>query len=225
MSSETDVHTEHAAPAPPVPTGNPLLLGLATFLPGAITLGLWLVDFLPLTLPGGMIAAVTFSNGLFLLIATVWAARIGASTVAGVLGTFAALWLSFGFLLLGVLNGWLGVTSVEGLQGAALEEATAQAAEDVQDIQAAYVLAFLIVIVLLTLGTLRLPAAFTVGLLLVDAALALILAYVQTATATYATWGGVCVFAFCAVFAYIWVDAVGQDLGGKPMPMGPAIIR
>jgi len=95
----------------------------------------------------------------------------------------------------------------------------------VQDIQAAYVLSFLIVFKLLTLATLRLPLAFTVGFVLVVATLALILAYVETASATYATIGGVCTFAFYAVFAQIWVDGVGQDLGGKPMPMGSAIIR
>ena len=35
-----------------------------------------------------MIPAVTFSAGLFLLVACVWAARVGQSAVAGIFGTF-----------------------------------------------------------------------------------------------------------------------------------------
>lgn len=58
MSVESDVQSggAHAAAetAAPAPVGNPLLLGLATFLPGGITLGLWFVGYLDTaTLPGG----------------------------------------------------------------------------------------------------------------------------------------------------------------------------
>lgn len=37
--------------------------------------------------------------------------------------------------------------------------------------------------------------------------------------------GLVTTFAFCAVFAYILVDGFGQDLGGRPMRMGNAVLR
>ena len=49
MSVESDAQTRapvaDAAAAPPA--GNPAPLGLATFLPGALSLGLWLVGYLP----------------------------------------------------------------------------------------------------------------------------------------------------------------------------------
>ncbi len=58
MSVESDVQSGGRMPLrkqlPPAPVGNPLLLGLATFLPGGITLGLWFVGYLDTaTLPGG----------------------------------------------------------------------------------------------------------------------------------------------------------------------------
>ena len=40
------------------PQGNPAPLGLATFLPGALTLGLWLVGYLPAADLGAIAPAV-----------------------------------------------------------------------------------------------------------------------------------------------------------------------
>ncbi|MHA6792808.1 acetate uptake transporter family protein [Pseudonocardia bannensis] len=217
MSVESDVQPG-AAPvetAPAVPAGNPALLGLPTFLPGGITLGLWLVGYLDTaTLPGGMTAAVTFSAGLFLLVACIWAARIGQSAVAGIFGTFSAFWLSFGFLLMGLLNGWFGLSTDPTL-----------AATQVQNVQAAYLLSWLIVFVALTLATLRLPLAFTAGFVFVSVTFALVLSFVLTGTALFATLAGISTFVFCAIYAYIFFDAMSQELGGKALPMGNPITR
>lgn len=218
MSVESDVQAgAHAAPtAATAPTGNPVILGLATFLPGGITLGLWLIGYLDTaSLPGGMIAAVTFSSGLFQLVACVWAGRIGASTVAGLLGTFSGFWLSLGFLLLALNNGLI----VNAADGSAIT--TTQTG----NILATYILTWLIVFVLLTLATLRLPLMFTAGLVFVSITFALVLAFLLTGTALFAVLAGIAAFLFCAVFAYILLDAIGQDLGGRAMPMGSPITR
>ncbi|MGQ0838052.1 GPR1/FUN34/YaaH family transporter [Actinokineospora sp.] len=210
MSVDHDAASAPAAPAP-----NPGILGLATFLPGGITLGLWLVGYLDTAaLGGGMIPAVTFSSGLFLLIACVWASRVGASAVAGIFGTFSAFWLSFGFLLMGLINGWFGISTD-----------AAVSAGQVQNVQATYVLSFLIVFVLVTLATLRLPLAFTLGFVFVDITFAMVLVFVLTGNTTYAVIGGIADFAFCAVFAYILLDAITQDLGGKAKPLGNPITK
>ncbi len=204
---------EPAAPA--TPAGNPAILGLATFLPSGITLGLWLVGYLDTAkLPGGMIAAVLFSAGLFQLVACIWAARIGASTVAGLFGTFSAFWLSFGFLLLGLVNGFLGVST----------DPTATAAQ-VQNVQATYVLSWLSVFAVLLVGTLRLPLVFTVGLAFVVATFAFVLTFVLTGASIFAVLGGVTTFAFCVVFGFVLLDAFGQDLGAKAMPMGKPVMH
>ncbi len=220
MSVESDVQSgAHAAAAPaPAPAAaaasNPALMGLMTFLPAGITLGLWFVGYLELgALPGGMIPIVTFSAGLFLMIATISALRGGASTVAAIFGVFSAFWISFGVLLFSLNNGLI----INASTGEALS------VEQIGNIQGTYLLSFLIVFVILTLGTLRLPLAFTVGFVLVCITFACAFLAVTTGNAFLFTIAGIATFLFCAVFAYILLDGLGQDLGGKAMPMGSAI--
>jgi succinate-acetate transporter protein len=222
MTAETDAHAlSHVADptavpiaepvAEPVaaPAGNPALLGLITFLPSGITLGLWFVGYLDTaTLPGGMIPALALSAGLFMLIATVWAGRVGASTVAAIFGVFAAFWLSFAALVAGLTSGWWGITPA-----------------GVKSVQSTYLLSFLLVFVLLTLATLRLPLAFTAGFVLVDLTFLLAFLAVANTQASLFNWAGVTTFAFCAVFAYVLFDGFGQDLGGRAMPLGNAVLR
>jgi succinate-acetate transporter protein len=209
MSVESDVTSgahAAAAPAPAAPAGNPALLGLATFLPGALSLGLWLVGYLPAADVGAIIPALIFSNGLFLMVACIWASRLGGSAVAGIFGTFSAFWISLGVLLAAVTNGWFGLTA----ESAPLPT---------------FLLSLLIVFVALTLATLRLPLAFSAGFIFVCIAVALVLANVLTGTAIFMTLAGISVFVFCAIFAYIWIDGMGQELGGKAMSMGNPIQR
>jgi len=217
MTVETDVpvpsqRADGAAPAPaapPLPAGNPALLALITFLPAGLTLGLWFIGYLDTArLPGGMIATLALSAGLFMLVATVWAARIGASTVAAIFGVFSAFWLSFALLITALTSTWWAIT-----------------AGGVQRVQATYLLSFLCVFTLLTLATLRLPLAFTVGFALVDVTFLLAFLAVVNGNSNYFTWAGVTTFAFCGVFAYVLFDGFGQDLGGKAMPLGKPVIR
>jgi uncharacterized protein len=152
MSVESDVQSgAHAAeaPAPAAPVGNPVPLALATFLPGALSLGLWLVGYMQAGDLGFIAPAVLFSTGLFLMICTIWAARLEANAVAAVLGTFAAFWLSLGVFIAAQTNGWLGFVG----------PAQATAASPASNPLPTFLVAWLIVFVLLTLGTLRLPLA------------------------------------------------------------------
>jgi succinate-acetate transporter protein len=211
MSVESDVRGAHAATEQA--TANPALLGLPTFLPGGITLGLWLVGYLDTaTLPGGMVAASVFASGVFLLVACVWAARVGQSAVAAIFGTFSAFWLSFGFLLMGLVNGWFGVSTDPAV-----------AVAQVQNVQATYVLSWLIVFLTMTVATLRLPLAYTAGFVFVCATFALVLGFVQSGNPLFATLGGTTTFVFCAIYAYIFLGAMGQELGGRALPMGHPI--
>lgn len=208
MSVES-AEAEVAAAAPAVPAGNPALLGLMTFLPAGITLGLWFVGYLNTAkFGGGMIPIVSLSAGLFLLVAAVWAARLAQNTVAAIFGVFSAFWLSFGFLLIGLTSGWWAVDG----------DASGQ-------VRATYLLSFLLVFVLLTLSTLRLPLVFTVGFVLVDITFALAFIGVSTSNAGLFPIAGITTFLFCLVFAYILYDGINQDLGGRALPMGNAMVR
>jgi uncharacterized protein len=193
--------------------GNPALLGLPALLPGSLTLGLWLVGYLDTeTLPGGLVPAIITSSGLFLLVACIWAARVGQGAAAAIFGTFSAFWLSFGFLLLGVINGWFGV-SAEPAVGA----------EQIREIESTFVLCWLIVFATLTVATLRLPLAFTAAFAVVCTTLALVLGFVVNGNPLFATLGGITTFVFSAIYAYIFVDAMTQELGGDARPMGAPI--
>ncbi len=224
MSVESDVQSGASAPdqapglsepAVAAPVGNPALLGLATFLPGAICLGLWLVGYLGASLLSGIVPAVLFSSGLFLAISAVWATRVGNSLVAAIFGTFSAFWLSLGVLVLFETIGWVTTST----PNAALSTA------DGGNILATFLIAWLIVFIALTLATLRLPIAFTAGFLFVDITVALVLVYDVTGTQLYATLAGIAVFIFCAIFAYIWFDGMGQELGAKPMSLGNPMMK
>lgn len=214
-SSEAPPATAAAPDAPPVAVGNPMLVALPTFLVGSITLGAWLVGYLPRALPGGLIAAVFFASGIGVLLGAVWAARIGQSAVAGVFATFGTFWLSLGFLVFGLVNGMFGVETTDA----------AAAASQVQAIQATFLLSWLIVLIVMTLATTRLPLAFTVLFALVDVALALVLSGVLAASTTLLTWGGIAVFAFCAVGAYLFYGAMNQELGGTPASLGGPLTK
>lgn len=215
MSTEADIESQAPAQAAPAPAPNPLLLGLMVFIPAGITLGLWLVGYLDtVALGGGMIPVVSLCAGVFMLVATAWAARAAANTVAAVFGVFSGFWLSFGFLLIGLTSGWWGI---------AVEGDTAKTMANVASVQGTYLLSFTIIFIIVTLATLRLPLVFTVGFVVVDVTFILVFIAVTGGAAGLFPIAGITTFIFTAIFAYILIDGIGQDLGGRAMPLGNPI--
>lgn len=210
---QRDLTPEPTAAPAPAPAGNPSLIALPTFLVGGLSLGLWLFGYLPRDLPGGLIAAVFFVNGIGVWVGALWAARLGQSAVAGIFAIFGAFWMSFGVLVFGLVNGLFGVSS----------DATT-AAGQVQSIQATFLIAWLVVFVVLTLATVRLPLAFTALFTFVVLTVVLVLAGVLAASTTLLTWAGVAVFVFCAIGVYLFYDAMTQELGGPPRPLGKPLV-
>jgi uncharacterized protein len=78
---------------------------------------------------------------------------------------------------------------------------------------------------MLTLGTLRLPSAFTLLFVLVD--FALILVYLGTVNASTGLTkaGGYFVFAFAAVGVYLFFNASSLATGGQGIPLGRPVKR
>jgi succinate-acetate transporter protein len=203
---------EAAAAAPPPtaapPPGDPAMVGLPSFLVGSTALGLVLVGFTPDTAVGASIPIVMTATGVGLLIATVWAARLQQSAVAGVFGVFAGFWFSYAALVLGLTHNWFAI----------LPEAVARTQE-------LFLIAWLVVIGLLTVATLRLPAAFTGLFVLVEVALALVLVGTISAEVTWTRIAGYAVFAFAAVGAYLYVSGMMAATGGRPLPTGRPLMR
>jgi succinate-acetate transporter protein len=90
--------------------GDPVPLGLLVFALGSTVLGISLLGYVPLAVQGNTIMPIVFAGtGLGLLITTTWAARIGETFVATVLGAFAAFWISYAALVIGLAHNWYAI--------------------------------------------------------------------------------------------------------------------
>lgn len=198
------------APAVPAPlTGNPALLGLPSFIVGSLALGMVLVGVVPTVAVGASLPIILAATSVGLILATIWAAAVGQSAVASVFGIFAGFWLSYAVLVLGLVHNWFGLGVVVN-------------AVSTQEL---YLVAWLVIIVLLTLATLRLPLAFTVLFGLIDVALLLVLLGTTQASSGLLKAGGYLVFAFAAVGVYLFYDATTQATGGPALPLGKPILH
>ena len=112
-------------------------------------------------------------------------------------------------LVLGLVHNWFGIGTV--INAVAVQEL--------------FLVSWLVLIVLLTLATVRLPLAFTVLFLLVDVALLLVLLGTTQASTSLTKAGGYAVFAFTAVGVYLFYDAIVQATGGKPLPLGKPLLH
>jgi uncharacterized protein len=200
--------TETAAAVGGPLAGDPMSLGLPTFIVGSVALGLTLVGMVPTTAAGAPLAIILAATSVGLFAATIWSAAVGQSAVAAVFGTFAGFWLSYAVLVLGLTHNWFAVP------------ATA-----VTRTQELFLTAWLIIIVMLTLATLRLPVAYTALLGLVDVALLLVLLGTSQGSAGLTKAGGVVVLAFAALGAYLFVGTASQATGGGPVPLGRPLLH
>lgn len=190
------------------PAGDPLVLGLGSFVAGATVVGFDLTGVFP---AAPIYLAITLgSSALGLLIATLWAARLGQSFVAAVTGLFSSFWFSLAIILFGLFNGWFGDTTELGF-----------------DPLRAYYWTWAIVIFLLTIASLRLPVMFVLLIGLVDLALILLaLAYVgDEPTTGVIKLAGWVLWASGLVGAFLFVGAGSVSLGGKGMSPGPPVVK
>jgi succinate-acetate transporter protein len=200
------------AQAPPSPVGllagDPMSLGLPSFIVGSVALGLVLVGMVPATAVGASLPIILAATAAGLFISTVWAAAVGQSAVAAVFGVFGGFWLSYAVLVLGLTHNWFAIS-----------------AADVVSTQELFLTAWLIAIVLLTVTTLRLPLAFTAVLTLVDVALLLVLLGTAEASSGLLKAGGVVALVFAAVGAYIFAGTAAQATGGPAVPLGRPVLH
>jgi succinate-acetate transporter protein len=190
------------------PQGDPALIGVPTFLVGSIALGLVLTGFVPATAVGAAIPIIMTATGIGQFIAAVWAAELAQNAVASVFGTFTGFWLSYAALVLGLTHNWYGIKTA-----------------DVVKTQELFLTSWLVMIVLLTLFSLRLPLAFTILFSLIDLALLLVLLGTANASVSLTRAGGYCVFAFVMVGAYLFLNAMTVATGGKALPLGTPVLR
>jgi succinate-acetate transporter protein len=200
--------TETPAPLPSPMAGDPMALGLPCFIAGSVSLGLALVGVVPASAVGAALPIILTATSIGLFLATIWSASLGQSAVASVFGIFGGFWLSYAVLVLGLTHNWFGIT------------ATA-----VQATQELFLVAWLVVIVMLTLSTLRLPVAFTAVFGLVDVALLLVFLGVNQSSADLQKAAGYVVLVFAALGAYLYAGTASQATGGGSFPLGRPLVR
>jgi succinate-acetate transporter protein len=183
--------------------GDPMALGLPCFIAGSVSLGLALVGVVPATAVGAALPIILTATSIGLFLATIWAASLGQSAVASVFGIFAGFWLSYAALVLGLTHNWFGI-----------------APASVQATQELFLVAWLVVMVMLTLATLRLPVAYTAVFFLVDVALLLVFLGVNQSSTDLLKAGGYVALAFAAIGVYLYASCASVATGGRAYPLG-----
>jgi succinate-acetate transporter protein len=184
------------------------MIGLPTFIAGALALGLVLTGYVSVPSQGAAIPLVLVASGLGSLIATLWATRLGESMVAGIFGTFTGFWLSYAVLSMGLAHNWFGV-----------------APTDIKHTIALFLISWLVVVGVLTLATLALPWAYTLLFTLVELSLALALAGTLGDSANLSKIGGWAVIAFSAVGTYLFASACLEATGRRALPLGKPVVK
>ncbi|HEY5430808.1 MAG TPA: GPR1/FUN34/YaaH family transporter [Solirubrobacteraceae bacterium] len=203
LAADVPIVEEAPAVAESAPAGDPTILGLPIFVVGSIALGLSLVGYVPATAGGVIVPVIFAATGLGLVIATVWAAALGQTMVASIFGLFAGFWLSFSVLELGLLHNWLLVPAASVNKSIAL-----------------FLISWAVVIAALTVGSLRLPAAFSIVLALVVVALVLRTIGVLDTSDAMNKAAGYVVLVFAALGVYLFLNAADLATGGRGLPLG-----
>ena len=191
------------------PPGNdPALLGLPSFIVGAIALGLVNIGMVPAGVAGAAMPILVAATAIGMFIAAIWAVQVGQGVVGGIYGIFGGFYLSDAVLVLGLTHNWFGIPLTA-----------------IVSTQELFLTAWLIVIVLLTLGLFRLPVVYPVLLGLVDVTLLLFLLGITQSSPTLTKASGWVSFTFCALGAYLFLGVMNHATGGKPFPLGKPILH
>ncbi|MCL2395948.1 MAG: acetate uptake transporter family protein [Acidimicrobiaceae bacterium] len=192
----------------PAAAGDPVPLGLLVFALGSTVLGISLLGYVPLEVQGNTIMPIVFAaTGLGLVITTVWAARIGETFVATVLGAFAAFWISYAALVIGLAHNWYAIPPTAVLHTIGQ-----------------FLIAWDIVIFMLFLVSLRIPLLFSLILGAGTIGVALITIGVLESSSGFQRAGGVFVLIFAALGYYGYLGTAIVSVGGEPLPFGkPAL--
>ena len=196
-----------AATAPPL-LGDPSALGLPCFIAGSVSLGLALIGVVPVSAIGAALPIILTATSIGLFLATIWSASLGQTAVASVFGIFAGFWLSYAVLVIGLTHNWFGIAP-----------ASAQAAQEL------FLVAWLVVMIMLTLATLRLPLAFTAVFALVDLALLLVFLGVNQGSTGLLKAGGYVALVFAAIGVYLYFNTASLATGGRALPLGKPLVR
>lgn len=199
---------ERAAAAAAAPAADPAALGLPAFVMSAVALAIALIGWVPASAVGAPLPIIIAGGGIGLIITTIWAASVGQSAVAAVFGIFAAFWISYSALIFGVIHRSLGLTLLS-----------------IVPTQKLFLITWLVVFVMLTIATLRLPVAYSAVFGFVALAVLLVLLAVYQTSTNLQIAGGAALMAAAAVGVYLFFHSISVGTGGRPMNLGKPLQR
>lgn len=203
MNDATSLTADAVHKAPPVPAADPAMVAIPTVIAGAVGLFLTTAGFVPPAAGLAAIPVILAATCLGLLIGTIWAAALGQNIVATLYAIFLGFYFSYAALQLGLAHDWYKIP-----------------ADQIVNTVAVYLICWIVVIVMLTLATLRLPVAFTILLGLVDVALVLLLADLFAPSSLVHMAASACIFAFVALGIYLYFHVMSVAFGGRGLPLG-----
>lgn len=189
--------------------GDPSMLGLPSFIVGAVAIGLIAIGVLPTAPTTAALPILLAATSIGLFLATIWAAITGQNAAAGIYGIFGGLFSSYAVLQLGIVHNWFGINPV--VSGT--------------DSSKAFAICWIVIVTMLILATLRLPVIFTALFTLVDVTLVLSLLQVINNSTALQKATGWCLLAAAGVGVYLFISATLHDTGGKELPVGKPILH
>lgn len=203
MNDTSTLSAEAVHTAPSVPAADPAMVAIPTVIAGAVGLFLTTAGFVPPAAGLAAIPVILAATCLGLLIGTIWAAALGQNVVATLDAVFLGFYFSYAALQLGLAHDWYKIP-----------------ADQVGNTVAVYLICWIVVIVMLTLATLKLPVAFTILLGLVDVALALLLVNLYWPSSIIQMGASALIFAFVALGIYLYFHVMSVAFGGRGLPLG-----
>lgn len=204
------VRLVHSAddPAAGLLSGDPGMVGLPSFIIGAVALGLVSIGVLPNAPTTAVLPIVLAATSIGLLLATIWSAVSRQNAAAAIYGVFSGFYFSYALLQLGGLHGWFGIGPTS-----------------IVDSEKLFVISWLVIVTMLVLATLRLPVIFTALFALVDITLLFsLLQVIQNSTAMQKA-AGWSVLAVAAVGIYLFISSTFHATGGKALPVGKPVLH
>ncbi len=167
-------------------------------------------------LPSFIVGSVALG---LVLVGMVPASAVGASLPIILAATAAGLFVA---TIWSANLGQSAVASVFGIFAGNWFAISTAAAASTQEL---FLTSWLIVIVMLTLATLRLPLVFTVVFALIDVALVLILIGTAQASTGLVKAAGYVVLAFAAAGVYLFFNSLSLATGGRAIPLGSPVLH
>lgn len=213
-------HTGAEPPAQPAgaPTevvvgagGDPLILGLPSFVVGSIALGFVLTGFVSSASLGTFVPIVAAATAIGQWVTCRWSIGLGQSILASIFGIFAGFWTSLAFIVLGLTHGWFAIPPA-----------------DLVHTQIVYYISWDIIIFFLLIPVLRLPLVYigVIVFVLVALTLAILGLEYPGSASTFNHLAGIAVFIFAGLGAVAFVNVGNIAMGGPAMPpLGPPVIK